>query len=66
MKILKCEGYMMFEGKMIITPKNEIPAYTQEGTWLYKPEYDCWYCKGHSYPAEICVIVNEDKEGIIE
>lgn len=65
MKILKCEGYMMFEGKMIINPKNEIPAYTQEGIWLYKPEYDCWYCNGHSYPAEICVILNEDKEGII-
>lgn len=65
MKILCCEGYRMFEGKMIIKPRNEIQPYIQEGTWLYKPEYNCWYCHGHSYPAEICNIIDEDEEKMI-
>ena len=57
-KVLECEGYKMFEGHMMIYPKClEIQPYSIEGTWLYKPEYDCWYCKGSSYPADICHIV---------
>ena len=54
----------MFEGKMIIKPKNEREPYIQEGMWLYKPDTECWYCKGHSYPAEVCCVMNTDLEGI--
>ena len=56
--MLKCENYMMFCGVMRITPKsNDMQPYEVEGTWLYKPEYACWYCKGSSYPKEICSVV---------
>ena len=58
--MLKCEGYKMFHGIMTITPKPvgeyKIPSMDIEGVWLYKPEYDCWYCNGSSYPAEICQV----------
>lgn len=58
--ILVCEGYKMFRGKMLITPKcDNIKPFEVEGVWLYKPEYDCWYCKGSSYCANICTIVEE-------
>lgn len=56
-KILKCENYMMFEGVMTITPKTDkVKPFEVDGVWLYKPEYDCWYCKGSSYTAGICSI----------
>lgn len=59
--MLSVEGYKMFYGKMEIVPKtSSIPPSVVEGTWLYKPEYKCWYCKGWSYPEEICQVV-EDK-----
>ena len=62
-KILSCEGYRMFNGTMIITPKvKEIKPFEVTGVWLYKPEYDCWYCKGSSYMNQICTI----KEAICE
>ena len=59
--MLKCEGYKMFRGKMLITPTTGIRhPFEIEGTWLYKPDYDCWYCGGDSFPAEICSVI-EDK-----
>lgn len=63
--MLKVEGYMMFEGIMNIVPKsNEIQSYFVTGTWLYKPEYDCWYCtNGSSYPASVCYIHKDFSEG---
>ena len=46
--MLQCECYKMFRGKMRITPKNPLFApWEEEGVWLYKPEYDCWY--GNAY-----------------
>ena len=50
--MLTCEGYRMFFGDTEITFKNRKP-FVVTGTWLYKPEYDCWYCKGRSYPASV-------------
>lgn len=50
--MLTCEGYRMFYGTATVTPVNA-EAYDVTGTWLYKPEYDCWYCGGSSYPARI-------------
>lgn len=52
--MLTCEGYKMFYGMATVTPVNpKFPQQTITGTWLYKPEYDCWYVNGESYPAEI-------------
>ena len=56
--MLEVEGYKMFYGIMKIFPKNvEIQLYDVEGTWLYKPEYKCWYCGGWSYPEDICSVI---------
>lgn len=53
-KILECEGRKMFYGVMSIVPKtNAVKPFDIEGTWLYKLEYSCWYCKGSSYSAII-------------
>lgn len=52
--MLCCEGYKMFRGEALITPNNRmIEPFKVEGTWLYKPEYDCWYCGGRSFSASI-------------
>lgn len=52
--MLSCEGYKMFLGTMkVITPNTSIASYVA-GIWLYKPECDCWYCNGNSYPASVC------------
>jgi len=54
------EGYKAFRGVMLIIPKNkEMQPFEIECDWLYKPEYDCWYGNGSSYPAGICEIVRE-------
>jgi len=50
-KMLTCEGYKMFRGSM------KVGAHVIEGVWLYKPEHNCWYCNGSSYPAEVCTIL---------
>lgn len=60
--MLKCEDYIMFEGVMKITPNsskfNKLcdNSYGVSGVWLYKPDVDCWYCDGKSYPSNICQI----------
>ena len=60
MKILQCEGYKMFEGTAEIVPLNPaIEPFEKNGVWLYKPEADCWYCNGRSFPARI-VKIKED------
>lgn len=59
--MLRCDGYKMFFGAMQVTPKTDIiKPFILEGTWLYKPEYNCWCCKGFSYIEDICTII-EDK-----
>ena len=59
--MLQVEGYKMFVGTMLITPINPfIKPLEITGTWLYKPEYNCWYCGGANYPENICKII-EDK-----
>ena len=42
-KMLKCEGYIMFEGRATITPRNDKPPYCLVGTWLYRPDLDMWF-----------------------
>ena len=61
--MLYCEGYMMFKGTMRIVSKNpKFPSVDETGTWLYKPEYDCWYVNGSSYPASIVDIDSKVEE----
>lgn len=47
----------MFKGSALITPKNDtIAPFRVEGKatdWLYKPDTDCWYVDGHSFPSGI-------------
>lgn len=63
--MLRCENYKMFYGTMRITPPNpQLAPLEIEATWLYKPEYDCWYGKGSSYPASVCAIVEDKTDGI--
>ena len=59
--VLYCEGIYMFRGTCRVVPTNKkFPEETITGDWLYKQEYDCLYCNGRSYPADI-VIVEEIK-----
>lgn len=55
MEMICVEGYKAFRGTMQITPGNpKFAPYTMTGDWLYKPDTNCWYCKGQSFPASIC------------
>lgn len=57
-KIICVEGYKSFEGTIRVHWKNpDIPASNITGAWLYKPDTDCWYCMGSSYPADTCEIM---------
>ena len=58
--MIKVEGYKAFHGDMKITPKNKLyPAYyICNKDWLYKPDTDCWYGNGQSFPAEICKVIS--------
>ena len=61
-KVIAVEGYRAFTGTMAI----QIVTFTFpviggkrtliSGDWLYRPDTDCWYCKGQSYPSSICTI----------
>jgi hypothetical protein len=56
------EGYKAFKGVMKIKPMTVLfEPFEIEGEWLYKPEHDCWYGGGSSYPARICEVVREDE-----
>lgn len=62
--MIKCEGYKAFHGSAVIKPTNpKFPPFEMRGDWLYKPEYDCWYCNGSSYPAEIVTEITEALNG---
>lgn len=52
------EGYKAFRGTMRIVPKNpNMKPYELTTDWLYKPEYQCWYGRGSSFPEEICEVL---------
>lgn len=55
-KVIMVEGYKAFAGWMAVHGKNGA-AEQIRGDWLYRPDTDCWYCKGRSYPAECCEIL---------
>ena len=60
--MIRVEGFMAFHGDMKITPKNKMyPAYyIVNKDWLYRPDTDCWYGDGRSFPAEICDPIEKD------
>lgn len=61
MKIISVEGYKAFHGDMRITPKNTAePFCIVNKDWLYKPDTNCWYGDGRSFPADICEIISKD------
>lgn len=60
-KLIQVEGYKAFHGSMLIAPKNvEVTPITIKGDWLYKPDTECWYCNGNSFPSCICKVVEID------
>jgi hypothetical protein len=60
MKILKCEGFIMFDGSAIVTPKTDkVKPFILTGTWLYRPDNEAWYCQGRSFSKEIVSIIEE-------
>lgn len=58
--MIKVEGYKAFHGDMLIKPVNRESYIITDKDWLYKPEYDCWYGAGRSFPASICKIISEE------
>ena len=61
--MIKVEGYKAFRGILTIAPP-KMPEAKKEmkGDWLYKPEEDCWYGCGNSYPAEMCTVTLDEEE----
>lgn len=53
-KLICVEGYRAFRGTMICKSQ------AIRGDWLYKPDTDCWYCRGNSYPAAVCKVLTVD------
>ncbi len=55
-KMIEVEGFKAFRGVMrVVEVRNR--AHAIRGAWLYRPDTDCWYCGGKSYPADICVVL---------
>lgn len=50
-KMIEVEGFKAFRGVMRICGKNI------SGEWIYKPDTDCWYGNGWSYPAVMCKVL---------
>lgn len=64
--MLKSEGYKMFHGTATVASKN--PKFVPleiTGDWLYKPEADCWYVMGRSFPAELVVNIRESEDDFL-
>lgn len=61
--MLICEGYKMFKGTARIVPSTGWrEPFEETGTWLYKPECNCWYVNGHSFPADIVTDFREEEK----
>ena len=57
------EGYKAFRGLMKVTPKvTAVKPFVEQGEWIYKPEYNCWYCGGRSFSADICEVILDETE----
>ena len=59
--MLECEGYKMFKGSAFIRPTTvNFTPFQESGTFLYKPEFNCWYVNGHSYMADVVEDIQDD------
>lgn len=59
--MLTSEGYKMFRGWATIKPATDkVPPFTEYGTWLYKPDTQCWYVNGKSFADRIVTCIIED------
>lgn len=63
--MISVEKYKAFKGVMEIIPIAR-PSFVVYGDWLYKPDTDCWYCKGRSYPSEVCKVVSDEVKKLKE
>ena len=50
-KMIIVEGYKAFMGTMLVFGGKKV-----FGDWLYKPDTKCWYCRGSSYPEDVCQV----------
>lgn len=57
--MITVEGYKAFSGIMRISPKNGKEPFRMLGEFLYKPDTDCWYIRGRSFPADICTVTED-------
>lgn len=55
------EGYKAFHGTMKIEHRLRTAEILEDKDWLYKPDTDCWYGAGRSFPADICTPIEENK-----
>ena len=58
--MISVEGDKAFHVDLMIIPKNSEfkPFYIKDKDWLYKPDTNCWYGNGQSFPAEICEVIS--------
>lgn len=56
-KMIEVEGFKAFRGKMSIDLPILDDCIVIDGEWLYMPIPDCWYCRGKSYPAQYCKVL---------
>ena len=56
--MIRAEGYKAFSGILKVTPPNKEP-YRVMGEFIYKPDTDCWYGRGRSFPADICSVIED-------
>lgn len=57
--MIKAEGYKAFSGILKVTPANGKEPYRVMGDFIYRPDTDCWYGRGKSFPAQICDVVED-------
>jgi hypothetical protein len=51
----------MFKGQATVKPKCEnARPFSVNGTWLYRPDTDCWYVNGMSFSKDIVEYFIED------
>lgn len=58
-KMICVEGYKAFHGKMKVCVRGNVCWHEMviTGDWLYRPDTDCWYNGGSSYPADFCIVL---------
>lgn len=61
--MISIEGYKAFRGTLQVTPRGgNFNPVILNGEFLYRPDTECWYHKGSSYPADICEVVNDEDD----